>query len=168
MKNPKIRQCVRAFSAAMALSLVSAIAFAHDYAKDALLIDHPWARPTLSAVAPAAVYFDIVNRGGEDDKLLSVKTGRAKHVELHVTETDDDGVASMKMLKDGLTAPAKKTVSMETGSYHVMLIGLDAALKEGEAFPLTLTFEKAGEVEVIVKVENRTPEQEAAEHHSHH
>ena len=34
-----------------------------------------------------------------------------------------------------------------------MLIGLQAPLKEGDRFPLTLTFEKAGEVTVEVAVE---------------
>ena len=34
-----------------------------------------------------------------------------------------------------------------------MLSGMDQPLKAGEQFPLTLVFEKAGKVEVQVKVE---------------
>ncbi len=39
------------------------------------------------------------------------------------------------------------------GGFHVMLISLKQPLKEGESFPLTLTFEKAGKLDVSVKVE---------------
>jgi copper(I)-binding protein len=35
---------------------------------------------------------------------------------------------------------------------HVMFIGLTQTLKNGASFPLTLKFEKAGEVKVDVKV----------------
>jgi copper(I)-binding protein len=35
---------------------------------------------------------------------------------------------------------------------HVMLMGLKAPLKDGQSFPLTLTFETAGTIEVMVMV----------------
>ncbi len=141
--------------ASLALTLSSLSAIAHDYAKKDLVIDHPWARPTHSAVVPAAVYFEIVNKGAENDRLLSASTERAKHVELHKTEISDEGVARMSMLKEGIVATANEKTSMETGAYHVMLIGLDARLQAGEKFPMTLTFEKSGDIEVIINVEDR-------------
>ncbi len=150
-------------TAALALTFFSVASFAHEYAKGGIFIAHPWARPSLAAHVPAAVYLDIVNKGGEGDRLLSARTDRAEHVELHVSQTGEDGVVRMKLLKDGVPAPAGETVSMETGAYHIMLIGLDAKLQAKESFPLTLTFEKAGDIEVEVKIEDRQPE--TAEHH---
>jgi copper(I)-binding protein len=44
-------------------------------------------------------------------------------------------------------------IVLQPGGLHVMLIGLKAPLKEGERFPLTLTFERAGTIEVEVVVE---------------
>ncbi|MEO1136367.1 MAG: copper chaperone PCu(A)C [Pseudomonadota bacterium] len=153
------------FAAALALTFSSLAAFAHDYAKAGLNVEHPWARPTFSARVPAAVYFDVVNNNTEDDRLIAVATDRAEHVELHLTEMSADSVASMKMLKDGIAVPAGEWTSMETGAYHVMLIGMDAPLKAGEAFSATLTFEKAGDMEVIVKIEDREKEGGAHAHH---
>lgn len=152
--------------AAFALTFASAAAFAHDYAKADLHIDHPWARPTRVATLPAAVYFDIENRGEADDRLIAARTDRAAHVELHLSEMTEDGRATMRVAKDGFIAPAGSETSLEAGHFHVMLIGLDGALKEGESFPMVLTFEKAGEVEVIINVEDRQSEADSG--HAHH
>lgn len=151
---------------AIALTMSSMAAIAHDYAKDELVIDHPWARPSFTAQVPAAVYFEIINNGAADDRLIAATAERAEHVELHVTETDEEGVSKMRVLKDGVLAPAGKTTSMEHGAYHVMLIGLDKKLEEGEEFPMVLTFEKAGSVEVLVQVEDQ--ETDEAADHAHH
>jgi len=169
MKTPlamKVRAARIPLIIATAFSMFSAIAFAHEYTAGEINIDHPWARPSRVATIPAAVYFDIVNNGSEEDRLIAAKTARAAHIELHVTEMTEEGVAKMRHLKEGISAPADARTSMETGAYHVMLIGLDGALVEGERFPMTLTFEKAGEVEVIINVEDR--EAEKPSHHMHH
>jgi len=152
---------------ALALSLASISAIAHDYSKHGVKIEHPWARPTLSAHAPAAVYFDIKNNNAADDRLISAVSPRAKVVELHKTEITSEGVAKMRMLKDGIIAQAAKTTSMETGAYHVMLIDLTTPFVDGEEFPMTLTFEKAGEIEVIVKVEDRETKTSGPSRHYH-
>ena len=52
--------------------------------------------------------------------------------------------------------PAHGKATLAPGGYHVMLMGLKAPLKEGQSFPLTLTFEHAGKVEVEVMVESMT------------
>ncbi len=152
--------------ATIALTFTSATALAHEYAKDNIFVDHPWARPGRAASVPAAVYFDMVNRGGEGDRLIAAGSERAEHVEIHVSEKAGNGRVAMRLLKDGIALPAHSTVSLEGGSYHIMLIGLGTALEEGESFPMTLTFEKAGEVEVVVKVEDRAAP--APGGHSHH
>ena len=153
--------------AAMALTLSSAAAIAHDYSSGDLHIDHPWARPTPAATVPAAVYFDMRNHGTADDRLIAAATDRAEHVELHASIKDHEtGTVKMRLAEGGVAAPAGQTVSMETGSYHIMLIGLETPLKEGERFPMTLTFEQTGEIEVMIHVEDR--ETEGDGHHHHH
>lgn len=157
-------------AAALALTFSSIAAFAHDFSKNDIFVAHPWARPSMAAHAPAAVYLEIVNRGGADDRLVAVKTGRAEHAEIHSSQTGGDGVVRMLPAKEGVAAPAGEAVSMETGAYHIMLIGLDGKLEAGESFPLVLTFEKAGDIEVVVKVEDRAPQpaQHQPTEHSHH
>ena len=63
----------------------------------------------------------------------------------------DNGVMKMRELTDGLAIPAGGTVALKPGSYHVMLIGLKKPLAAGDLFPLTLNFEKAGNVSVTVR-----------------
>ena len=43
-------------------------------------------------------------------------------------------------------------MTLKPGGYHIMLMGLKQQLKDGETFPVTLTFEKAGAVTTTVHV----------------
>jgi len=155
---------IRHILLALACAL-SGAASAHDFTKNGIFVDHPWARPSMAAHVPAAVYLEIANRGDADDRLVSAKTDRAEHVEIHLSQTGDDGVVRMRPAEGGVAAPAGETISMETGAYHIMLIGLDGKLEAGQTFPLVLSFEKAGDIEVAVKVEDRAP---ANAGHAHH
>ena len=42
---------------------------------------------------------------------------------------------------DRVDLPAGKTVKLEPGGYHLMLVDLKQGLKAGDSVPLTLTFE---------------------------
>jgi hypothetical protein len=46
-----------------------------------------------------------------------------------------------------------KPVALRPGGYHIMLVGLAHALKEGDRFPITLRFAKAGAVTATVSVQ---------------
>ena len=59
--------------------------------------------------------------------------------------------------------PAGETIKLAPGGYHGMLMGLTAPLKEGERYPVTLTFERAGEVTVDVEVVSMRAEGPACE-----
>ena len=57
----------------------------------------------------------------------------------------------------GLFDHAQKAVKLEPGGLHVMFMGIKAPFKEGESFPATLNFEKAGAVDVQFNVEAFRP-----------
>jgi len=59
----------------------------------------------------------------------------------------------MRALADGLELPAGATTELKPGGYHVMFLGLKQPLAEGESYPVTLVFEKAGKLEVEMKIE---------------
>jgi hypothetical protein len=68
----------------------------------------------------------------------------------------------MSMRKvDSIPVPAGGTVDLVPGGYHVMLMGLRQPLADGAKVPLTLVFEKAGEIKIEVTVrqplQGRTP-----------
>jgi copper(I)-binding protein len=75
----------------------------------------------------------------------------SRTVELHEMKMDGD-VMRMRQVA-AVDVPAGGSVALEPGGLHVMLLGLKAPLKEGDRFPMTLRFEKAGEVKVEVHVE---------------
>lgn len=112
-------------------------------------IDHPWARATTGQTG--AIYMTIKNAGSADDRLVSAATPVAGEVQLHI-EINDNGVMKMRPVP-AIDVKPKGQTTLKPGGLHVMLIGLKQPLKQGESFPLTLSFEKAGKLEVSVVVE---------------
>jgi periplasmic copper chaperone A len=125
---------------------------AHDYQLGDIQIKHPFARATVPGQTSGGVYMSLQNSGKVDDELVKAESTIAKSVELHDMKMSGD---VMKMREvDDIDVDAGKEVNMQPGhGYHIMLIKLKKPLKEGEKFPLTLTFKKAGKIEVTVNVE---------------
>lgn len=130
---------------------VSVSAYAHEYDLGSLHIGHPYARATVPGQPSGGAFLSIENKGKEADKLIGVSSPAAKNAEIH-TMSMDGNVMKMREVGEIELAPAS-TVNMTPGNgYHIMLIGLTQPLKAGDKFPLTLTFQKAGKVEVSVHV----------------
>jgi len=119
---------------------------------DAVRIENPTARPA-SAGQNSAAYFTIVNPTGEDDLLLTAASSVAMATEVHETQ-NDNGVMRMIHQADGVAVPAQSTVEFVPGGKHVMLMNLHQDLATGQSFTVTLSFEKAGEIEITVPVPN--------------
>ena len=136
--------------AGIALALACFVAEAHDYNAGSIVIGHPHARATVSAQPTGGGYMSFKNSGAAD-KLLSASAAVSSSVELH-SMTMEGSTMRMRRL-DAIALPAATTVVLEPGGLHMMFVGLKAPLKAGESFPLKLRFERAGEVEVQVKVE---------------
>jgi copper(I)-binding protein len=112
-------------------------------------VQKPWARATTGSTG--AAYFRVVNKGAAADRLIALKTPVAEKAELH-EDRMKDGIMEMRPIGP-LPIEAGKSATLKPGAGHVMLIGLKQPLKQGESFPLTLSFEKAGDVTVVVHVE---------------
>jgi len=126
--------------------LISATALAQPRQVD---IKDAWARATPGKAENGAAYLTIVSP--TPDRLVAVSSPAAKKASLH-TMTMDGGVMKMRPL-DGLDVPANQPVTLKPGGIHIMLQGLNEPLQAGKSFPLTLTFEKAGERQIEVAVE---------------
>ncbi|QIB32849.1 copper chaperone PCu(A)C [Ancylobacter pratisalsi] len=137
--------------AALAL-FVAQPAFAHGFKIGALEIGHPWARMTPAGAKVGGGYLSVTNKGTTPDTLVSATAEVADHAEIHEMSVTD-GVMKMRMLKDGVVIPAGGEIKLAPGGFHLMLIGLKQPLKQGETFKGTLTFEKAGTVDVVFKIE---------------
>lgn len=141
---------IRRLMCGVALTLASLAAAAHSYKIGPIGIDHPQARPTVVGQPVGGAYMKIVNKGAAD-RLLSATTAVAAAVQMHTMAMDGD-VMTMREV-DAVDLPAGQTVEFKPGGFHLMLMGLKAPLKNGDKFPMTLKFEKAGKVEVMVHVE---------------
>jgi copper(I)-binding protein len=149
-------------AAALAL-LLTLPAFAHYVQAGSLTVSHPWSRSTAPTVAVGGAYLSISNHGKQPDVLLGASSPRAGMVELH-QNLDQNGVMKMREVKDGLPIAPGQTVTLQPGGTHLMLMALPKPLKNGEHFPLTLTFKRAGKVTVEVSVDDAGG---AAEQHVH-
>ena len=126
-------------------------ALAHEFKLGDLEIDHPWSRATPPGAQVAGGYLTIVNHGSGADRLVSVTSDISAKAEVHEMAVKD-GVMTMRPVAGGLEIPAGGKIELKPGGYHLMLMGLKRPAKEGESFPATLTFEKAGSVTVEFQV----------------
>lgn len=110
-----------------------------------------FSRATLPNAPVGGGFLTIVNKGAEADRLAAVSTPAAGVGQLHQMKMEGD-VMKMNELPDGIDIPANSTVALEPGGLHIMLMDLKGPLVEGTSFPVTLTFEKAGTVEIQMQV----------------
>ncbi|WP_299412800.1 copper chaperone PCu(A)C [uncultured Sulfitobacter sp.] len=153
---------------AFAALLTTTAAFAHDYTVADLIVAHPKTFEKAQAVNVAGGYLSIENTGSTADMLLEVQVADIPRIELHLSETDANGVARMTK-QDGITLPAGETVTLQPGGLHVMFMGLGGtAFEEGDKINATLVFEQAGKLDVVFNVEARSADDHKGMDHSGH
>ena len=138
---------------------------AHHMTDEKPAVTQAWSRAMPPTAPTGAVYFLISNPGKTADKLVGVQTPRADKAELH-THVQKGEVMSMEQIESVELAPGGE-VAFKPGGNHVMLFQLTEPLVAGEHFPLTLIFEKAGEVTVEVGIHDQAPESDHNGHHQH-
>lgn len=114
-----------------------------------LRIVEPWTRATPPRAPTGSGYLAIENTGRQADRLVAIASPRAERVEIHAMSLEG-GVMRMRPHAAGLDIPAGETAALTPGGLHLMFMGLVAPFAQGEAVPVTLTFEKAGTVELVM------------------
>jgi len=135
------------------LSLCVGAALAHNHEKGEIQLHHPWSRATPPGAKVGVAYMEIRNSGAQPDKLLSISTKVARVVEMHVSERDGE-VMKMRQVK-AFAIPARASYALRPGGSHLMLVDLAAPLQKGERFTMTLRFERAGELEIELEVQEQ-------------
>jgi copper(I)-binding protein len=126
-------------------------------------VANAWAGATPGKAENGAAYVTITSPTA--DRLVSANTPVAKKAELHTMSMQ--GMVMKMRPVSGVDIPAGQPVSLKPGGEHIMLMGLNQPLLEGQSFPLTLDFEKAGPRTVTVTVEKagaKGPGPAAAQH----
>lgn len=148
----------------MLMLVLSRPLWAHEFKLGDLEIDHPWSREIPAGAKVAAGYMIIKNSGAAADRLLSVSSPIAGKAEVHEMAVNADGVMTMRPVSGGVEIPAGGELALEPGAFHIMFMELKEPPKAGVKFPGTLTFEKAGTVEVEFAVEAKGGEADHSQH----
>lgn len=138
--------------AALALALGAGAASAHEYKAGPLKIGHPWTRATPPGAKVGGGYLTIENTGSTADRLVSVSASFAGRTEIHEMAVTN-GVMTMRPLEKGVEIAQGAKLEFKPGGYHLMFMELKQPLEQGKLQKAVLTFEKAGTVEVELKVE---------------
>jgi copper(I)-binding protein len=125
---------MKTLALAAATALVATAAMG---APRALTVREPWSRPAAAGTVGVG-YMTLVNRGPHAETLVAAASPSAKRVEVH-RSVMRGGVMSMTPERR-VTVPAGGSVAFAPGGYHLMFVGLKAALKPGDRLPATLVF----------------------------
>ncbi|MFC0384804.1 copper chaperone PCu(A)C [Muricoccus vinaceus] len=153
--------------ALMGLSALGALALIHPLSaqQPGVSVEQPWARAALQG-GNGGAFLTLRNAGPAADRLVSASTPLARVTEIH--ETVREGEVMRMRPVSALDVPAGGSVTLRPGGAHVMMVGLSQPLRAGTTVPLTLTFERAGVVEVQLAVQGAGASgPAAAAHHAH-
>lgn len=128
---PMSMQPIKRGLAALALLGLALPALADTTVSDA------WVRASVPHQQSTGAF--MILTASSDSKLVSVASPVAKTVQIHEMTMNGD-VMGMREVK-AVELPAGKPVTLDPNGFHVMLMGLNAQVKEGEQVPLTLTIE---------------------------
>ena len=104
-----------------------------------------WARATMPGQPVSGAYMQI--QADADARLLSVSSSVVPRVEVHEMNMDG-GVMRMREVK-AIELPKGKTVSLEPGGFHIMLMNLKKPIAAGDVIPLTLVVESGGKQQKV-------------------
>ena len=127
-------KCLAGLLSAIAFVGLAGVAQAQVEVKDA------WVRGMVPGQDTTGAFLSITSK--QDARLIGVSTPAARMAELHRSSMEG-GVMRMRPVET-LLLPADTPVALQPGGYHVMLMHVKQALKEGDHVPLTLVVESAG------------------------
>ena len=116
-----------------------------------LVISNPWARATPGGAKVAGGYITITNTGDQPERLMSAESDGAERVEIHEMATTN-GVMTMRPLDRGLEIAPGQAVTLAPGGLHLMFMNIKRPLKEGTEVPVSLQFQRAGQVRTVLRV----------------
>ena len=148
MSHFRFSRMLAATLAVAAPMVLAPVAMAHEVEAGGLKIVHPWTYEPAEGAKSAVVSMTIHNTGALADRLLAAASPFSAGAELRQGNEPEQPSGPIDI-------PAGETVKLRAGGPHVTLIGVSEPLAGYETFPLSLTFETAGKVDIEVMVEER-------------
>jgi len=141
----------------LALVVVAALtlpATASAETQGSIVIDNAWTSPPPIPSAPAAGYMRVRNNAAVADRLLSVSSPRAGHIDMHEMRMEGS-MMSMRALPYGVSIAAGGSFEFNEQGAHLMITGLDHPWRVGETLPVRLHFQRAGDIQASLQVRDR-------------
>jgi periplasmic copper chaperone A len=138
---------VTKMAAVIAAMLVAPVATAHEFKIKGFEFIHPWTREPAAGVKDVPVYMVLRNTSAMEDRIVAVSSPFATKGELRAGKAKGEGQIS------AIPIGGNTTVELDADRPHILLRGLIEPLDGYQYFPLTLTFERAGQMEIEVYVE---------------
>jgi copper(I)-binding protein len=117
---------------------------------DGIAVQDAWARPGFRG-DNSAVYLSIINFNKQGYGLIGAYSDVAGGAEIHLSKMDAEGTMTMER-QDRVAIPGNDTVELAPGGLHIMLVNLVKDLSVGDAFSITLEFQRAGDITFEVEV----------------
>jgi len=114
-------------------------------------IGSPWARASSATRQDGGGFFTLTNKGAAPDRLIAASSPAVEKIEIHAIKVVGPDLR-MREREGGLTLPPGVMLTLKPRGYHLLLLGLKTQPAQGALLPVTLTFEKAGTVEVALVV----------------
>lgn len=134
----------------LTLAALACTAFATPTLAGDLHVREAWIPAYAENVSTAPVFLTLVNLGKDADRLVSARSDGAARVSLQALSVQDGELRATPLR--GVALPPGVPVPLEAGSAWLQMEGLKGPLRPRATYTLKLTFEKAGEREVRVRV----------------
>jgi copper(I)-binding protein len=138
---------VTKMAVAIAAMLIATVATAHEFRIKDFEFIHPWTREPAPGVKDVPVYMVLRNTASTEDRIVAVSSPFATRGELRAGKAEGEGQIG------AIPIGGNATVELNAHRPHILLRGLIEPLDGYQYFPLTLTFERAGQMEIEVYVE---------------
>ncbi len=130
-----------------------------------LMIHDPYVRLAPPGAQTTGAFMIIRNSGSADRKLVRAESPVAKTVELH-NHINENGLMKMREVQS-IDVKANAQAELKPGGYHIMLIGIQKAFKEGDVVPITLSFDDGNKQQIdapVRKLQTTMPADKSMDH----
>ena len=121
---------------------------------EGIIVKDSYARSARPNALTGAAFMMLMNTTNMDVKVTGVRSDAAKRVELHTHIDKGEGVMQMIQIEGGITIPTGASHMLKRGGDHVMLMGLNDSLVDGETITVTFEFENAEDLTVKIPIDS--------------
>lgn len=119
-------------------------------------VENVWGRPLPPVVTSGEFYMVIRNQGNQSDKLVNARSPACGMIDLYEGYHTPQGAMGMRPVPGGfIEIPPTGLVELKAGGLHIMCMDKKQDFTSGIHLPLTLEFEKSGEITMQVSIRQK-------------